>query len=249
MVAGVFEGTDGNPVSGPYRTFYTVTSNPPAGWSEVSVDLQAYRYLRYRGPNGSFGNVAEVEFYRSGVKVSGTGFGTPGSWSNSGATFEKALDGDVNTFFDAPNGDGNYAGIDTSGGGTVPGDKIRFHPRSGFTDRMVGGVFEGTNADPVTGEYTTIYTVTSNPPLAWSEVNASLASYRYLRYRGPNDSFGNVAEVEFYRSGVKVTGTGFGTPGSWSNSGATFEKALDGDVNTFFDAPTGSGTYVGVDTQ
>jgi hypothetical protein len=114
---------------------------------------------------------------------------------------------------------------------------------------MVGGVFEGTNADPVTGPYTTIYAVTSNPPLAWSEVNVSLDSYRYLRYRGPNDSFGNIAEVEFYRSGVKVTGTSFGTPGSWSNSGATFEKALDGDVNTFFDAPTGSGNYVGIDTQ
>jgi hypothetical protein len=32
-------------------------------------------------------------------------------------------------------------------------DKIRFYPRSGWTERMVGGVFEGTHGDPVTGPY------------------------------------------------------------------------------------------------
>ena len=118
---------------------------------------------------------------------------------------------------------------------------------------MVGGVFEGTNGDPVTGPYTTIHTVASNPPLGWTElvmsVGVSLGDYRHLRYRGPNGSHGNVAEIEFYRNGVKVSGTGFGTPGSSSNSGNTFEKALDGDVNTFFDAPTDSGNHVGIDTQ
>jgi hypothetical protein len=58
-----------------------------------------------------------------------------------------------------------------------------------------------------------------------------------------------VAEIEFYRSGVKLTGTGFGTSGSWSDSGNTFEKALDGDMNTFFDAPKDIVNYVGIDTQ
>jgi hypothetical protein len=113
---------------------------------------------------------------------------------------------------------------------------------------MVGGVFEGTNGDPVNGPYTTIYTVTNNPPLAWTEVSVSLGDYRYLRYRGPSGSYGNVAEIEFYRAGVKVPGAGFGTPGSWSNGGNTFEKALDVDTNTFFDAPTPDGNYVGIVT-
>ena len=71
------------------------------------------RYLRYRGPNGSYGNVAEIEFYRGGVKLNGTGYGTFGSWNNSGNPFDKALDGNVETFFDAPDGDGGYVGIDT----------------------------------------------------------------------------------------------------------------------------------------
>ncbi len=130
-----------------------------------------------------------------------------------------------------------------------PREKIRFYPRPGFTERMVGGVFEGTNGDPVTGPYTTMYPVTSVPPLGWTEVTVYPGNYRYLRYRGPNGSYGNVAEIEFYRVGKKLTGTGFGTSGSWSNSGNTFEKALDGDVNTFFDAPTDSGNHVGIDTQ
>jgi formylglycine-generating enzyme required for sulfatase activity len=255
MVGGVFEGTSGDPLTGPYKTFYTVTSNPPEGWSEVSVDLTNrvpleqphYRYLRYRGPDGSYGNVAEIEFYRNEVKLAGTGFGTRGSWNNGGDTYSKALDGEVNTFFDAPTESGNYVGIDTAA--TPSADKIRFYPRSGFTERMVGGVFEGTNGDRVNGPYTTIHTITNNPQLAWNEVSVGLGDYRYLRYRGPNGSYGNVAEIEFYRGEVKVAGAGFGTPGSWSNSGNIFERALDGDVNTIFDAPTESGNYVGIDTQ
>jgi hypothetical protein len=80
-------------------------------------------------------------------------------------------------------------------------------------------------------------------------VNADLGNYRYLRYRAPNGSYGNVAEIEFYRNGAKLTGTGFGTPGSWSNLGNTFAKALDGDVKTYFDGPVSDGNYVGIATQ
>lgn len=132
----------------------------------------------------------------------------------------------------------NYRGV----------DQIRSYPRSNFTRRMVGGVFEGTNGDPTTGSYTKIYTITTNPPLAWTEVNVSLGNYRYLRYRGPNGSYGNVAEIEFYRNGVKLTGTGYGTPGSYANNGNTFEKALDGNVGTRFDGTVPNGVYVGIDT-
>jgi Divergent InlB B-repeat domain len=245
MVGGVFEGTNEDPLTGPYTTVYTVTSTPPLEWAEASASLGNYRYLRYRGAAGSFGNVGEIEFYRNGVKLTGPGYGTTGSWENSGNTFSKALDGDVNSFFDAPT-DTAYVGIDTIGNSTGP-DTIRYYPRYGFSDRMVGGVFEGTNGDPVTGTYTPIYTISTNPPLAWSEIGVNLGNYRYLRYRGATGSFGNVGEIEFYRNGVKLTGPGYGTAGSWSNVGNTFSKAFDADVNTFFDAPTDT-AYVGIDT-
>jgi hypothetical protein len=249
MTGGVFEGTNGDPVIGPYVSLAQIT-NPLAGWNWLIFSdrrISDFRYLRYRGPENAYSTVAEIEFYRRGVKATGTGFGTAGSRNNSGDTFEKALDGNTSTFFDAPIASGAYVGIDTSG--ATPGDKIRFYPRSGFTERMMGGVFEGTSGDPVHGPYETIYTVPSNPPLAWSEVGTDLKDYRYLRYRSPNNSYGNVAEIEFYRDGVKLTGPGFGTLGSWNNQGNTLEKALDGNVSTFFDAPNPNGAYVGVDTQ
>jgi Divergent InlB B-repeat domain/FlgD Ig-like domain len=383
----VFEGTHGDPVTGVYSPFYMVPAIPPAGWTEVSVNTGNFRALRYREPNN--GMIAEVEFRRNGVKVRGTGYGTPGSWNDEpDHRFEKAIDGDVSTYFNGPPGNNGYVGIDTAGvppaaqtltvvngagsgsydtgtivtvaanppptgqhfsrwtgdkevlsnwlsatttaimpstdvevlatysaattyaltvnsgtgsgnyapGARVPvsaypapagmefagwtgdkvilasssssttmatvpysaatitaiyragGDKIRYYPRSGFTERMVGGVFEGTDGNPVGGLYTAIYTITHNPPLAWSEANVSLGNYRYLRYRAPNGSYGNVSEIEFYRGEAKVTGSAYGTSGSWSGTGATFGKAFDGNTNTFFDGPNADGNYTGVDT-
>jgi hypothetical protein len=114
----------------PAGSLYAGRVTPPS-FHELSDPAQ-FRYLRNRGPNGSHGNVAEIEFYRNGVKVTGTGFGTPGSWSNSGSTFDKALDGDVNTFFDAPNADGNYVGVDDTEALPFQTDRIRYYPREGF---------------------------------------------------------------------------------------------------------------------
>jgi Divergent InlB B-repeat domain/Fibronectin type III domain len=126
-------------------------------------------------------------------------------------------------------------------------DRIRYYPRSGYLGRMVGGVFEGTNGNRATGTYTPIHTISATPPLAWTSVNVNLGNYRYLRYRGPTGSYGNVAEIEFYRNGTKITGTGYGSSGSWQNQGNTFRRAVDGNINTYFDGPTANGNYVGVD--
>jgi hypothetical protein len=245
MVGGVFEGTNGDPINGPYEAIYTISSEPPLAWSEVEVDLKNHRYLRYRGPQNSFGNVAEIEFYRDGTKLTGVAFGTPGSWYDLGYTLEKALDENVDTFFDAPIATGAYVGIDT-GSAPVSVDQIRFYPRLFHTARMVGGVFEGTNGDPINGPYVTVYTVSSEPPPAWSGVEVDLKNYRHLRYRGPVNSWGNVAEIEFYRDGTKLDGVPFGTPGSWYDSGNTLDKALDRNLDTFFDAPIATGAYVGI---
>ncbi|MGA7901182.1 MAG: DUF4082 domain-containing protein, partial [Terrimicrobiaceae bacterium] len=102
---------------GPYTPIYSISARPLETWSEVSVNLANFRYLRYRGPNGSYGNVSEIEFYRGGAKLNGAGYGTPGSWNNAGNTFVKAIDGNVSTFFDAP-ADTAYVGIDTGSGGS-----------------------------------------------------------------------------------------------------------------------------------
>ena len=127
--------------------------------------------------------------------------------------------------------------------------RVRFFPRSTFANRMTGGIFQGSNTGTTSG-FVNLVTITTQPTNnAWSELTFSnTTAYRYLRYLSPNSSFGNVAEIEFYNGTTRLTGTGFGTAGAWNNGTTTFDKALDGNTTTFFDAATGNGVYVGIDT-
>ena len=124
---------------------------------------------------------------------------------------------------------------------------IRFLPRRRFEIRMRWGRFEGSKTSSE-GPFELIYFVPEHPPAGWIEVRGlNMAGYRYLRFRGTDGSYCNASEIEFYKNGAKLTGKGFGSAGSWSNRGNTFDKALDGDVNTYFDAPTANEAFVGID--
>ncbi len=252
MVGGKFQGS---PDGSTYTDLATITQTPARGVYTTVTFAQpaAYRYLRYLSPNGGYGNVAEVEFDSgtgtSLAKISGTPFGTAGSYGNSGNDFTKVFDGNTGTFFDAPSANGVFAGIDQGAPGVQRGE-VHFTPRAGFASRMVGGKFQGSS-DGTT--YTDLYTITSQPAQASATVvlPSDPKSYRYLRYLSPNNGYGNVAEVAFYSgtgaSAVKLTGTLFGTPGSYANSGNDYTKVFDGNPATFFDAPTGNGDFAGVD--
>lgn len=133
----------------------------------------------------------------------------------------------------------------------VPGafTSARYFPRSGQESRMVGGKLQGSNTSPTSG-FVDLATISSAPPSGqWSTLSWSNGTvYRYVRYLSPTGGWGNVAELEFYAGATRLTGAGFGTAGSYNNSGNTFDKALDGNTATFFDCPTGDGCYVGIDT-
>ena len=128
--------------------------------------------------------------------------------------------------------------------------QARFVPRSGYEYRMIGGKFQGSNDGTA---YTTLATITQSPVRGqYNTVKfASPAFYRYLRYLSPNNGYGNIAELEFdgaSGTGVaKISGTPFGTAGSWANSGNTYVKAFDGSLATFFDAATGNNDFAGID--
>ena len=252
MVGGKFQGsTDG----ATYTDLYTITQAPARGvYTTVTLSSPAaYRFLRYLSPNNGYGNIAELEFDggsgSSVQKISGTPFGTAGSYAGNGNTYAKAFDGSTGTFFDAPAANGAYAGID-QGAPAVRRGEIHFTPRSGYAFRMTGGKFQGSS-DGVA--YYDLYTIPAQP--AQAAVTVVLPSdpkpYRYLRYLSPNNGYGNVAEVSFYSGAgtgaVKLTGTLFGTPGSYHNSGNDFTKAFDGSLGTFFDAPTSNGNFAGID--
>jgi len=130
----------------------------------------------------------------------------------------------------------------------APLNRVRYYPRSGFASRMVGGKFQGSNTSPTSG-FVDLATITSAPPQgAWSELTFSNSTaYQYIRYLAPDGGWGNVAELEFYNGSTRLTGTQFGSAGSWNNTGNTYHKALDGNTSTFYDASNGNGAHVGLD--
>lgn len=126
MTAAQFQGSNdyitGTLLSGTWTTLYTIPSTPAAGWNvyDTPSDVNAYRYLRYYGSTGDYGNVAELEFYKGGTySTTGTKvtyvatFGTAGSFSGTSSdTYPNALDGNTATFFDSAQPDNNIIGID-----------------------------------------------------------------------------------------------------------------------------------------
>jgi hypothetical protein len=127
-------------------------------------------------------------------------------------------------------------------------NRARLFPRAGFASRLVGGKFQGSNENATSG-FVDLATIRKNPAEGkWLEVTFSnKTAYRCLRFFAPQESWANVAELEFYNGKIKVAGTPYGTFGSRDNNGNTFEKVFDGNTITFFDAAAPNSQYVGIE--
>lgn len=129
--------------------------------------------------------------------LTGTAFGTSGTWAPPADTFDKVFDGNTATYFDSTTATGAYAGIDLGSGVAKHVTSITFCPRSGYEIRMVGGKFQGSNTSSSSG-FVDLYTVATQPASGCTTVTVSdPTNYRYLRYVGGTNSYGNVAEVTF----------------------------------------------------
>lgn len=115
MLNGVFEGSNGDAINGPYTVLYTIPVTPTDNtWADIrslTTFATRFRFLRYRGA-GNEGDVAEIEFYNGATKLSGTLFGTPGSWGTSGNDYPKAFDGSTATAVNWTQASPFFAGID-----------------------------------------------------------------------------------------------------------------------------------------
>lgn len=131
--------------------------------------------------------------------------------------------------------------------GFVACNRVRFYPRPGNASRMLNGRIEGSNLNETNG-FEVLATISTEPTEGqWNELTFTNAKpYRYIKYYSPDGAYGNVAEVEFYNTSTRLYGRGFGSAGSASGT-ETFDKALDGDTTTWFDASNPSGNYVGID--
>ena len=172
---------------------------------------------------------------RADVKLSGTIIGTAGSWNNSGNTKEKAMDGNLSTFFDGPDpGTGEWVGLDFGAGVSNTISQVRFCPRNTYAGRMVGGKFQGANALDFS-DAIDLFAITSAPPYAIlsSQTISVTNAFRYVRYLGPDPSWCNVAEVEFYAPGAAPPPPTFGVYRElWTNLNFSAGNSLDPLTNT-----------------
>ncbi len=119
-----------------------------------------------------------------------------GSYDSSDSTAAKAFDGSTATFYDAATSSGAYTGVDVGAGNVATVTAIRYWARSGWSSRMIGGIFEASNNS--TSGYVILGTISSASDTTWTTLTVTSAiAYRYLRYRGPDGSWCNVAEIEF----------------------------------------------------
>ena len=158
ILTNVWEGTNGDPVNGPYEIFYQpdqVTGQvPQPGWNDINVNTKGFRYLRWRQKSGN-GLINELEWYRNGVKQTGAFFGSPGSWQNNlNQKYPAALDGDTSTGFNGPdiNSAGWVAphiGVDTTNGTQMPTHVLTVNKGSGAGNYSAGKIVTvSANASP-----------------------------------------------------------------------------------------------------
>lgn len=96
-------------------------------------------------------------------KLTGTVIGTTGSWNNNSAiTRSAAFDGKIDTYFDAAQSDGAWAGIDLGEERAARVTKISYCPRQNLPQRMTGGRFQAAD-NPSFTDAVTLHTVSGTP--------------------------------------------------------------------------------------
>jgi hypothetical protein len=108
MLNGRFQGSNDKVE---WTTLATITTLPASGvYGTLPVtDSRAWRYVRYLGSDGSYGEASEIHFYNGSTELFGTPFGSPGT---TRVGYAKALDWKKDTTFSGPSANGVYFGQD-----------------------------------------------------------------------------------------------------------------------------------------
>jgi fibronectin type 3 domain-containing protein len=259
MVGGVFQGSNTADFSSGVVNLFTITAAPPVGLftGQAITNTGAFRYVRYLAPDGTYGDVAELEFDGvpqpppppppAGFKLTGKTIGTPGSLNGAGNTIDNAFDNNFGTFFDAPApGNGDWVGLDLGAPAQIT--QVDYAPRASWEQRMVGGIFQASNTADFSSGVANLFTITSPPTagLFTAQAITNPGSYRYVRYLAPDGSYGNIAELEFdgVQSPIGNSGSDIqavslvdptlaGISGAGASSSTNFSISSDGRLRVF----------------
>jgi hypothetical protein len=131
--------------------------------------------------------------------LTGISIGTTGSWGGDpDTTRDAALDGDLTSYFNSHLATGGWVGLDLGEPHVIT--QIRYAPRPGYSQRIVGGVFQGSYTADFSSGVVTFYTVQSAPPdgVFTEQSIFDPNAFRYVRYLGPAESHSNVAAIQFF---------------------------------------------------
>jgi hypothetical protein len=167
---------------------------------DAKISLDDLAELTFKSGGGAVGSPVTLAIH----KLTGKVIGTEGSYNDEGNTRDKAFDGDLDTFFDAPNdhGDDAWVGLDLGSPKVIT--EIKYAPRSDQRDmmqrRMIGGIFQGCDSADFHTKITDLTAIKSKPEAAkFTSVQISNTNaFRYVRYLSPPQGIGNVAEIEFW---------------------------------------------------
>ena len=130
MVGGVFEGSRSPGFEHP-DTLFRIKDMHLRLCTAVRVDsTKTYRYVRYFGPRGGFGNVSEVGFYSSWADtepLKGDILG-PQEGAHGSHSYFNVFDGHTDTSYDHPFDYGGWAGLDLGEKKAI--GKIVYTPRN-----------------------------------------------------------------------------------------------------------------------
>lgn len=117
-----------------------------------------------------------------------------------------------------------------------------------YRERMVGGVFEGSN-NRAFRHADTLHVIKEAPARLITRVELSHGKpYRYVRYKGAASSYCNVAEVQFFSDTVYLSGEATGTPRSpLGDDTHGYANVFDGLTETSFYHNTPGDGWAGLD--
>jgi hypothetical protein len=159
-------------------------------------------------------------------KLVGKVIGTEGSYKDEGRTRDKVFDGDLESFFDAPEEHASDAWVGLDLGAPRIITEIKYAARQQGTEpvrrRIIGGKFQGSNSADFSSGVIDFFVVSKMPDagkLASQSVSVS-QPFRYVRYLTPPNGLCNIAEVEFWGKDPSAKG-GAGSTASAKKMPAT----------------------------